>query len=59
MKFEIYQGKDKKWYWRVRADNGKIVADGAQGYANKGSAKRAVKTFRGHMGLKYISVRYV
>lgn len=32
-KVEIYKGKDKKWYWRLRSSNGRIVADGSQGYA--------------------------
>lgn len=29
------------WYWRLRSANGRIVADGAEGYATKGNARRA------------------
>lgn len=33
---ELYRRKDGKWSWRLRAENGKIIAtDGAQGYENK------------------------
>lgn len=45
--FEIYRGKfqfDTQWYWRYRAKNGKIIADGAEGYSSKSGAARAVKT---------------
>jgi uncharacterized protein YegP (UPF0339 family) len=31
------------WYWRLRARNGRIVADGAEGYASKRNAIRAVR----------------
>lgn len=35
MKLEIYKRSDGKWAWRVRAENGQIVAtDGGQGYEN-------------------------
>jgi uncharacterized protein YegP (UPF0339 family) len=45
MKVQIYQGKNKKWYWRVVARNGRIIADGAQGYASKANVKRAFRNF--------------
>jgi len=32
---EIYQGKDEEWYWRLLATNGRIVADGSQGYIRR------------------------
>jgi len=31
------------WYWRLRAKNGQIVADGAEGYATRSNALRAAK----------------
>ena len=42
MKFVIFQGYDKQWYWRAVARNGRIIADGAEGYASKSNAKRAI-----------------
>ena len=39
-KGELYQRKDKKWEFRVKATNGQNVAtDGSQGYESKASAK--------------------
>lgn len=40
--FEIYQDTSGDWRWRLRAANGRIVADSAEGYASKRNAKRAV-----------------
>ena len=37
---ELYQRKDGKWAFRVKAGNGQTVAtDGSQGYSSKSSAK--------------------
>jgi len=33
--FEIYLDKKKEWRWRLRHDNGRIIADGAEGYSSK------------------------
>jgi len=32
MKFEIYCDKASEWRWRLKASNGKIIADSAEGY---------------------------
>ena len=40
--FEIYADTAGQWRWRLRAVNGRIVADSAEGYASKRNAKRAV-----------------
>lgn len=42
--FDIYQDKGGDWRWRLRARNGRIVADSAEGYASKRNAYRAVST---------------
>jgi len=37
--FDVYQRADGKWAWRLRAQNGYIIAtDGGQGYENRGDA---------------------
>lgn len=40
--FKVYQGMDRKWYWQLRK-NGRIIADGAEGYATKSNARRAIR----------------
>jgi len=45
VKHEVYQGSGGNWYWRIRAKNGRIIADGAEGYVSKQNAVRAFKRF--------------
>jgi hypothetical protein len=43
-KFEVKQSeKDSQWYWHFRANNGKIVADSAEGYVNKDDCVRGIQ----------------
>lgn len=38
---EIFQRADRRWGWRIRAENGAIVAtDGSQGYERRGDCAR-------------------
>jgi uncharacterized protein YegP (UPF0339 family) len=37
MKFTIWQDKAGAWRWTLRARNGLIIADSAQGYASRRS----------------------
>lgn len=41
-KFEVYEGKDGKFRFRLKAGNGEVVATG-QGYATKAAAKKGVE----------------
>ena len=43
--FEIYPDTSGDWRWRLRAANGRIVADSAEGYASKRNVNRAITTF--------------
>ena len=38
-RFEIFKGKDGKWYFRLKARNGKVVASG-EGYSSKSNCRR-------------------
>jgi len=42
MTLTIYQAADG-WRWRLKASNGRIVADGGEAYRTKANARRAVK----------------
>jgi len=36
----VYQRPDHKWGWRLKADNGQVIAtDGGQGYENESDAR--------------------
>jgi uncharacterized protein YegP (UPF0339 family) len=45
MKIEIYEDKALEWRWRLRAPNGRILADGAEGYSTKAGVRRSVANF--------------
>jgi uncharacterized protein YegP (UPF0339 family) len=62
MRIEIYEDTQGEWRWSLLASNGRILADGAEGYETESSVKRAVKSLiaklkhsvQGPSGLKTI-----
>jgi len=40
--FELFEDSEGKWRWRLRHDNGNIIADGGQGYSSKQKAKQGL-----------------
>jgi uncharacterized protein YegP (UPF0339 family) len=42
MRLEYYQDDKNEWRWRARASNGKIVADGSEGYTRREDCERGV-----------------
>ena len=40
-KLEIYRDANREWRWRLRAANGRIVADSGEGYRCRASVRRA------------------
>ena len=45
-KLEIYRDAKREWRWRLRASNGRIVADGGEGYRRKASMLRGIECAR-------------
>lgn len=41
--FHIYQDNRGAWRWQLRASNGRVVADGGEGYTSKRNAENGVK----------------
>lgn len=35
MKYEIYMDRRARWRWRLKAANGRILADSGQGYTRR------------------------
>jgi hypothetical protein len=52
MKIQIFEDSANEWRWHLVADNGRIVADSAEGYAKKGNAKRAIQKVLAKLGLE-------
>lgn len=42
MKLQIFQAPNGEWYWHLRSRNGRIMADGGEGYKTFGGVCRAV-----------------
>ena len=45
-KFELYQSSNGEYGWRLRADNGNIIATGGEGYASKATAKAGIESVK-------------
>lgn len=44
IKLIVWQSlRDAQWYWQMKSKNGRIIADGAEGYSKKSGAIKAVK----------------
>ncbi|WP_262177300.1 HVO_2922 family protein [Haloarcula laminariae] len=44
--FELFADTGAKWRWRLRHDNGEIIADGGQGYSSKQKAKQGLRSVK-------------
>lgn len=44
--FELYQDRADEWRWRLRHDNGNVIADGGEGYASKRNARRGIESVK-------------
>ena len=44
--FELFEDRAGKWRWRLRHDNGNIIADSGQGYSSKQNAKQGLDSVR-------------
>jgi len=42
--FEVFEGKDGKWYWRAKRSSD-IVADGGEGYSTVSNARKGIRRF--------------
>ena len=44
--FELYADSADEYRWRLRHDNGNVIADGGQGYASKQKAKQGLRSVK-------------
>jgi len=45
-KLELYRDKRREWRWRLRASNGRILADSGEGYRRRASMLRGIECAR-------------
>ncbi|MCQ4334974.1 DUF1508 domain-containing protein [Natronomonas sp. F2-12] len=48
--FELYEDEGDKYRWRLRHNNGNMIAHGGQGYASRSGAEHSVKRIRESVG---------
>jgi uncharacterized protein YegP (UPF0339 family) len=44
--FEVYQGTDDQYRWRLRSGNGQIIATGGEGYTAKAGALNGIEAVK-------------
>ena len=44
--FELYQDRAGEYRWRLRHENGNIIADSGQGYTTKANAKNGIQSVK-------------
>lgn len=49
-KFHLYRDKRDEFRWRLRARNGRIIADGSEGYEQKDGCEHGIALLRGWDG---------
>jgi amphi-Trp domain-containing protein len=42
--FELYEDAAEEWRWRLRHDNGNIIADSGEGYSSKRAARQGLES---------------
>jgi len=43
LRFEIYKGHNGEWRWRLRVQNGNVIADSAEGYEHRQDCERGIE----------------
>ena len=46
MRFELYRDAGGEWRWRLRTQNGNVVADSAEGYRHREDCERGIEIIR-------------
>lgn len=48
MYFFLYQSDiNNKWYWRLKSEDSKVIADGVEGHVNKQDTIHAIHVIKG------------
>ncbi len=42
MRFELYRDAAGEWRWRLRVQNGQVIADSAEGYARREDCEHGI-----------------
>jgi uncharacterized protein YegP (UPF0339 family) len=45
-KFEVYKSSNGEYRWRLKADNGNVIATGGEGYSSKSAAQAGIESVK-------------
>jgi uncharacterized protein YegP (UPF0339 family) len=45
-KFELFQSKNGEWRWRLKAANGRTIADSGEGYSSKSACMNGIDSVK-------------
>jgi uncharacterized protein YegP (UPF0339 family) len=49
LKFEVYKDAAYQYRWRLKASNGRIIADSAEGYVNRRDCEAMIDLIKIHV----------
>lgn len=59
MRIEIYQNHQGEWRWRLKARNGRILADSAEGYQQKAKCWKAITSIHRNFTTKLVPIKEI
>ena len=54
MTFEVFRNRKKEWRWRLRAANGRIVANSGESYRRRIDCSDSIVLVKGSAGAKVV-----
>jgi uncharacterized protein YegP (UPF0339 family) len=46
MRFEVYLARNRQWRWRLRAKNGRLIANAGESYHHRTDCMKAINLIR-------------
>ena len=56
MRFELYRDAGGAWRWRLRATNGNVLADSAEGYARREDCEHGIALVKGSQAASIVDM---
>lgn len=53
--YRVYKDKKGEWRWNLKAENGRIIADSAEGYINKSDCLHAIELVKSSANAQVIN----
>jgi uncharacterized protein YegP (UPF0339 family) len=57
MTYYYYKDAKGEWRWRLKASNGRIIADSGEGYKNESECKADIDRVKGSAGAPVVEIK--